>query len=159
MRYTRMLLIWWILALTGCALIPIQNNTNNSGQQPSGINEEHQPPLNNIISGTTNEYSLLFDNTSEEKVSIYHQAWESTKLFFINTKTWSMNAKITFEKVWSGNLRLSQIIMPDGSMDGPFSQDTTYDLTQVWWYQLLFRESMMTGDPWSGNAIITVSLR
>lgn len=166
MRYIRILLAWWILALTGCTLTPIQDITN-SGQQLSGAvsgevigtGEEHQPPLTNTLTWAKNEYTLLFNNTSEEKITIYHQAWEKTKLFFINTKTWSMNAQIAFEQVWSGNLRLSQIVMPDGNMDGPFDQNTTYDLDQLWWYQLIFHENMMSGDPWSGNAIITVTLK
>ena len=147
-------------------MVPSQGTMPHSGQQlswtisdqVSGTSEGYQPPLTNNLTGTKNEYTLLFDNTSKEKVSIYHQAWETTKLFFRNTKTWSMNAQVTFNPIWSWNLRLSQIIMPDGTMDGPFGQNITYDLTQLWSYQLLFKESMMTGDPWSGNALITVTL-
>ena len=48
--------------------------------------------------------------------------------------------------------------MPDGTMDGPFGQDTDYELTQLGGYQLLFRENMMSGDPWSGAVDITVKL-
>lgn len=57
-----------------------------------------------------------------------------------------------------GNLRLSQIVMPDGTMDGPFGTDSTIKLAQSGGYELRFHENMMSGDPWSGDAIITITL-
>ena len=57
-----------------------------------------------------------------------------------------------------GNLRWSQIVMPDGKMDGPFGQDMTYMLSGSGRYGLIFSENMMTGDPWTGDAIITLTL-
>ncbi len=70
-----------------------------------------------------------------------------------------MRVVVTFPATSTGgNLRLSQIIMPDGNMDGPFGTDSTVELTQFGGYELIFHENMMSGDPWSGNAIVTITL-
>jgi hypothetical protein len=70
-----------------------------------------------------------------------------------------MRIVVTFPMTATGgNLRLSQIVMPDGNMDGPFGIDSTITLAQLGRYNLIFNENMMSGDPWSGNAIVTITL-
>lgn len=69
-----------------------------------------------------------------------------------------MRVTIAFPGSATGNLRLAQILMPDANMDGPFGTDTTVNLAQKGGYELRFHENMMSGDPWSGEAIITISL-
>lgn len=49
------------------------------------------------------------------------------------------------------NLRISQIILPDGSMDGPFGWDIAYDLPETGTYRLAIHENMMAGTPWEGD--------
>ncbi len=123
------------------------------------IEEEIQPPLSQTGTGVINEYTLLFENgVMQETVSAFHTVWKETKVYFINTQTGSMNVSLAFSGSEQGNLRLAQIVMPDGTMDGPFGQDTDYPLNQFGGYQLLFRENMMSGDPWSGAVDITVKL-
>ncbi len=124
---------------------------------PSQNIDDVQPPLTNTLPGPANEYTFLFDGTNVGSVTTDHVAWEPTKIFFINDGKEKMTVNISFPE-GEGNLRLSQIIMPDGEMDGPFGQNTTYELTQSGGYQLIFNENMMAGDPWSGKATITVTL-
>ncbi len=69
-----------------------------------------------------------------------------------------MHVNVSFPGTATGNLRLSQIVMPDGNMDGPFGTDMTVSLAQIGGYELRFSENQMSGDRWSGNAIITISL-
>jgi hypothetical protein len=70
-----------------------------------------------------------------------------------------MRVTVGFPLTESGaNLRLAQIVMPDGTMDGPFGVDTTLNLAQKGGYELRFHENQMSGDPWSGDALITISL-
>jgi len=59
----------------------------------------------------------------------------------------------------TANVRFSQIIMPDGKMDGPFGGEMEYDLPMDGIYKLSVHENMMAGDPWSGifKAEITLS--
>lgn len=117
-----------------------------------------QEPLTNLSGNTTNEYTFFFSGTNEEQVTLYHRQGEATNIYFINSEAKAMKVDITFPG-GSGNLRLAQIIMPDGSADGPFGQTTTYELNQYGWYQLIFHENMMAGDPRSGNVTIAVALQ
>lgn len=48
------------------------------------------------------------------------------------------------------NIRFSQIIMPDGTMDGPFGRDIEYAISQNGYYKISVHENMMAGDPWGG---------
>lgn len=48
------------------------------------------------------------------------------------------------------NIRFSQITLPDGTMDGPFGREITYDLPADGTYRISIHESLMAGDPWSG---------
>lgn len=56
-----------------------------------------------------------------------------------------------YSKDKQANIRFSQIVMPDGSADGPFSQDIEYDLPEDGVYKILVGENMMAGDPWGGD--------
>ena len=53
-----------------------------------------------------------------------------------------------------GNVRFSQITMPNGDTDGPFGRDISYDLTAKGTYTLSLGESLMQGDPYDGNFIV-----
>ena len=50
------------------------------------------------------------------------------------------------------------ITMPDGTTDGPFGLQTEYNLTQNGGYQLRISESLMAGNPWTGDTLVTVSV-
>ena len=67
-----------------------------------------------------------------------------------------MHVNVSFPGSATGNLRLSQIVMPDGNMDGPFGSDMTVNIAQYGRYEFRFTENKMSGEPWSGNAIITM---
>ena len=88
-----------------------------------------QEPLTNLSGATTNEYTFFFSGTNEEQVTLYHTQGEATNIYFINSEAKAMKVDVTFPD-GSGNLRLAQIIMPDGTADGPFGQTTTYELNQ-----------------------------
>lgn len=119
---------------------------------------EIQEPLTNLSGTNMNDYTFFFSGTQEEQVTLYHTKGISNNIYFINSDANAMKVSISFPD-GEGNLRLAQIIMPDGTADGPFGQEATYSLTQSGGYQLRFDENMMAGDPRSGNALITVSLQ
>ena len=77
----------------------------------------------------------------------------------MNSEAKSIEVSIVFPSASGANLRLSQIILPTGTMDGPFGQKTGYNLAQFGGYQLIFSENMMAGEPWSGEAIVSLTLR
>lgn len=120
---------------------------------------EYQDPLVEDISGSGGAYYPIFDGLESRVIPVEHTSWVTTTIAFINSEATSMRVAIGFPLSVSGaNLRLSQIVMPDGTMDGPFGIDTTIDLTQKGGYELRFQENQMSGDSWSGSALITISL-
>lgn len=58
----------------------------------------------------------------------------------------------------TANIRLSQIVMPDGSADGPWGREMDYDLPSGGFYRLIVIENMMAEDPWAGRFAIVVRL-
>lgn len=137
---------------------PIDTNT---GANTIISGEDVQAPLVDELSGNNHEYTLFFDDNNTEKTfNINHTAETQDTVNFINDGYKKLHVNIFFLSAadTGANLRLSQIVMPDGTMDGPFSTDTEYDLTQNGGYQLIFNENMMAGDPWTGTATVKISL-
>lgn len=163
MKSTLLLSTLWIILLSGCNTNNnIQINPINSWNENTGtiVNNDIQEPLVDITSGDNNSYTLFFDDMNTTKsFTIYHKADQKDYVYFINDWFTKLNLKITLpeSETWA-NLRLSQIIMPDGMADWPFDKELSYDLSQNWWYQLVFHENTMAGDPWTGNAQVTITL-
>ncbi len=151
-------LISFVFLFSSCSLNQQKSTIVSTGSVNTGSKEEHQAPLTNTLSWATNEYTLLFDKTNKESVTIKHVSWEATKLFFINSEAKAMNVEIAFPNKEPANFRFSQVILPDGTMDGPFWTTTKYELKQFGGYQLIFNESLMQWDHWSGEAEITITL-
>ena len=72
------------------------------------------------------------DNNLNKTFTLHHEAGQKNDVYFINDGYKKLEVKIFFlsATAFNPNLRLSQIVMPDGTMDGPFSTETTYELTQ-----------------------------
>lgn len=159
------LLLWSLLILGGCnysTTIPESTTTNTTtGTENNTIltGEAIQAPLIDTI-GSGSATLFFDDNNLTKTFTLYHQAGQKNNIYFINDGYKTLEVKIFFlsASLISPNLRLSQIVMPDGTMDGPFSTETTYDLTQNGWYQLIFNENMMAWDPWSGDATFSITL-
>ena len=97
-----------------------------------------------IVNGTG---SATYTKAVEERVAFGFEATAGTKLHGVLT---SDDAQ--------ANVRFSQIIMPDGSADGPWAREIEYALTQSGTYKLIVTGNMMAGDPWAGTFTITVKL-
>ncbi len=162
-RYS--LAVLGILILSSCTatdnwIVPDKTDTGTSVQTGTTDTEtDYQPPLVENLSCSWDAYYPIFEGLETKIIPIKHRSGVETKISFINSEATSMWVLITFPKTETGaNLRLAQIVMPDGNMDGPFGTDTTIMLNQFGGYELLFRENMMSWDPWTGDAVITVSL-
>ncbi len=110
------------------------------------------------LSGSGYAYYPIFNWLETRTIRIKHNKGVETKISFINSVATSMRVVVAFPGSAPWNLRLAQILMPDENMDGPFGIDTTVNLAQKGRYELRFRENMMSGDPWSWEAIITITL-
>ena len=56
------------------------------------------------------------------------------------------------------NVRFNQIVMPDGTSDGPFGRSIEYGLEQQGTCHLLIGESLMAGEPWGGEFMLELWL-
>ncbi|MBC7503814.1 hypothetical protein H7169_02500 [Candidatus Gracilibacteria bacterium] len=115
-------------------------------------------PPTSVATGSTPKYTLSFADTNTGTVIVRHITGVRTHVYFVNSDSKTARVIVTFPGGAQGNLRWSQVVMPDGNMDGPFGQDTNYTLTQTGRYELIFHENMMTGDPWTGDAQIAITL-
>lgn len=102
-------------------------------------------------------YWLILNAWNSTNFFINHMKWVGDSVSFTNTNGKNLKVKISFLGK-TGNLRLSQIVLPDGTMDGPFWVETNYQLTQNGKYTLKFNENQMAWDPWSGTAQIDISI-
>lgn len=122
-------------------------------------NVDVQDPLTGNNTLTWNEFTVFFDDTTDtQEVRLIHTADEIVKIYFINADAKTLEASIAFPNDPEGNLRFTQVIAPDGTADGPFWTEATIPLTQQWGYQLSLHENTMAGEPWSGEAIVTLKL-
>lgn len=105
----------------------------------------------------SNSYWLMLKSGDSTNFLINHLKGKEDSIVFKNTDGKVLKVKISFlGKSW--NLRLSQIVAPDGRMEGPFWVETNYQLTQNGEYTLKFNENQMAWDPWSWTAQIDISM-
>ncbi|EHQ29225.1 hypothetical protein [Mucilaginibacter paludis] len=70
----------------------------------------------------------------------------------------TLNASIR-ELSDKGNIRINQIIMPDGSSDGPFSKTVKYPIQHKGTYKIIAGGSNMQGDDWKGAFNMRISIQ
>ncbi len=58
----------------------------------------------------------------------------------------------------AANIRINQIITPDGKADGPFGKEWKFALHQQGMYRLLIGENLMQGDEWKGEFKLTIKV-
>lgn len=155
-----------VLSLSACSLMPqkpapapvmTQTGETESGSV-SGASWDVQEPLVETLSGKVNDYYPIFNGLESKVIEAYHTSGTPTKVYFMNHDADSMMVSLDFLEDRNPNLRLSRVVMPDGTMDGPFGVETGYNITQKGGYELIFNENQMAWDPWSGVVNITITL-
>jgi len=58
----------------------------------------------------------------------------------------------------TGNIRINQIIMPDGTMDGPFDKGYEDTLRIAGTYRLIIAESLMQENPYVGEYRVQIAV-
>ena len=113
----------------------------------------------------TGEENPVLQPTTKEKVS-------NKTLRFHREKTLGTKDTISFESIKgslanialsvpkdSGNIRINQIIAPDGTADGPFGKTYTDTLSLSGTYLLIIGSSLMQEQPYEGAYNVTISLK
>ena len=124
--------------LSSCTLSPVTpptptltGATGTVVQTGSVPPPDSQAPLVETLTGTGNQFYPIFSGTGTKIIRAFHTAGTPTEISFINADGESLEVAIAFPDGNSGaNLRFSQIVLPDGTMDGPFGIHTGYNLSQ-----------------------------
>jgi len=56
----------------------------------------------------------------------------------------------------NANIRISQVMLPDSTFDGPFGRDLHYKMKMPGNYKIIIGENMMAGDRWKGDFVLRV---
>ncbi|MCD7900806.1 MAG: hypothetical protein LUH22_13310 [Bacteroides sp.] len=131
-----------------------QKNLNQDNTYAVNSLRVETPPTLYPAPLDTVSFEMLY--TSETK-RIDKKANQNIYLKFPSLDYTRMNGKITLLDSLS-NIRFSQIILPDGTMDGPFGNEMSYHLPIKGEYVLILHENMMAGDPWEGTFDVTLTI-
>lgn len=116
-----------------------------------------QPVGEPILYPSGSDTLMLNLKDGKATVRIYKQAGQNICLAFYSSDYTRMTGFIASADSMA-NIRFSQIILPDGQMDGPFGREMAYDLPIGGKYVLLLQENQMAGDPWAGDVQVIVEL-
>ena len=133
-----------IFAIFGLTSLVSCNSESRQQQTGTSTNAPTNPTQSNEKEGT-----IHFQRTKVAKerdtlsFDLPHAAWVEIEL-----KTPSN----------TGNLRINQLIMPDGTTDGPYGREINDSLTKIGTYQIIIGESLMQGDPYAGDYFLKIEI-
>ncbi len=161
-----------ILVLSSCSLSdqiqqqPAQTppvvslSGNTTGNQPPVLTGAVQvtPEIVTVGAAETKDISLVL---VDGKWSLKIQSWTGSRqnIHFDSKGTKTLKVDLQTPLDTKGNVRVAQIIFPDGTGDGPFGKEMTYTLTQSGTYQIILSANMMAGDPWSGELDVNIEVK
>jgi hypothetical protein len=152
----KFILIVSILFLSSCSITdqttkPTTSNTwdtsiiENSWSIETLINDNSVT----VWANEQKEINLILNN-NKWNLKINYWTWARVSVLFNSVINKNLTVKITTPWDKNGNIRISQIILPDKMADGPFWKELIdYKLTESGTYQLVLFANMMAWDPWS----------
>lgn len=148
----KIVLVLWIgLIAAGCG-----RNQSGKGQQDiSGVPVEITTA--EVITPPDSGAIRLTPTNGIARIKLNKKADQMILIEFESGGHRKLSAQL-FPDETGANIRFSQIFLPDGTMDGPFGKDLTYELKKEGLYQLSIHESLMAGDPWSGKLTVEIRL-
>lgn len=132
---------------------------NNSPRQAATVStsEDATSPTNTVLHPAEADTITLNIQNGKATARIYKVADQHINIKFNAGDFTRMTGTVTSPDS-TANIRFSQILMPDGQMDGPFGRDISYNLDKRGNYVLFLHENQMAGDPWAGEIIVGLSL-
>lgn len=133
-------------------------NTNDNKSDSTAINpatghhkDTNAKPASDLPKEITDSIANLElpQNGDTLKVSILKKSSPITCNVFL-PKTGKLYGAIT-TPTNKTNIRFNQIIMPDGSADGPFVRTIKYDIKKTGNYKLIIASNLMAENPYTGE--------
>ncbi len=150
-----------ILGVSCCSNNGISQNANTSTTKTEIMeNNSSQPSQGRRGAMRTIEGNKIIRtvDASQLPFTIGEEFTDENQQFILVIKNFNkptLSAKInTVEK--DRNLRINQIILPDGSADGPFSREMKYTKKQSGTYKIVFGKNLMAEVKLKGNISVTV---
>lgn len=139
--------------MTGASVSEDSSNTESTAsgsQSMSGANTD---------AGRTGDASMDISGGTASLVLDVGTGTVTRVAFEVTSSGGTMDAKVSTPDDPNGNIRISQIEMPDGTTDGPFGTEMSYRLSQTGSYRLILSANQMAGDPWGGRAWLQADVR
>lgn len=131
------------------------HNTQSANNKPLSVKE--QTEVQTKVSSSKSDTVVLKLTDGKGEIKLHKNKSQTRYVEFQSGDYKKMYARISTTDKFA-NVRFSQIIMPDGTMDGPFGREMNYDIPLNGKYILLVNESLMAGDPWEGDFEVEVAL-
>jgi len=135
-------------------------NTSTSDTQIStgSIQTPSNTDLIKVWTDETKDITLALNNDTWA-LKIDYWTGARVKVHFLSEGI--KNLKVNLATPWdiNWNIRISQIIFPDGTSDGPFWKDMSYNLVQSGSYQVILFANMMAWDRWSWEVDLNLELK
>ena len=136
----------------GCANSPQKENVFQAEQQGTLMLEN-----DSILYPSDSDTIRINIQNGTAHLKVHKKEREHVNFVFNSQGFTKMTAGLSSNDS-TANIRFTQIIMPNGDMDGPFGPTMSYDLPIKGDYLLLVHENQMGGDPWGGDFEIHISL-
>lgn len=140
------------IIITGCGNSPVHQKVMlpDSSSSTDSSQSLQQSSTNSNVPGTIQQSSeetryLHFTNNKCEQ-NLKKEKDSRDTLTFYGSNNQTIHAIIKSDKEPGTAIRFSQIIMPDGTMDGPFSTEIIYKLHQQGYYKLIVGDNLMAAD-------------
>ena len=142
-----------------CTLLYACTSGNRSGEQVVANDSiAEQVDTQPVLSHTQNTGIVRLSLDDGEGRTEMHKESNQTVYIEFEAKGYKKIMAHLTSKDSLANIRFSQITLPDGSMDGPFGRDLTYNIKSDGIYKVSIHENMMAGDPWGGFFNVEVKL-
>lgn len=133
-----------------------KKSSDDSDTSKDTITEANQ---NDTVSAQADSKSVHMDLVDGKgKLQLHKEKGQIVYVDFISKGYKKLSGQLS-SKDSLANIRFTQIFLPDGTMDGPFGKDISYDLPADGTYKVSIAENMMAGDPWSGDFEISITLQ
>lgn len=142
------------LIIYGCS----SGNNRNKKEVTEADKALQEQADSNLIVYPSDSGTVHLDLTDGRGELIIHKNKDQSIYLIFNSDGYKKLSATLSSPDSLANIRFSQIILPDGKMDGPFGRDMNYDLPINGTYRIRIHENMMAGDPWEGNFAVKVQL-
>lgn len=145
-----LLIVYTLLTLSACG----SRNTKGSAD----IQKTEATAGSEVITAPESGAISIPIKDGYGKITVSKKERQNVYLSFDSGDGKQLYGKITSQDTLA-NVRFTQIVMPDGTMDGPFGNEIRYELPQKGKYEINIGENMMAGDPWSGVFTVEITLK